>query len=256
MVGETYDFGNRDVLKQYIEPATKLDGQFDFPLRKNVVDAVIMRKQSMSDLASFMNSNDYFYGASSVMSTFIGNHDLPRIIHLATNTPAWDDQSKDGKERAWSNQPGAVSELEAYERVANGFAVLYTNRGAPLVYYGDEIGLPGAGDPDNRRFMQWSGLGANQAFLKERLTKLGDIRAKHPALRRGARTTLESSADVWAFSRTTNGDAVYVAINRGDTPKDVTTLPSVDLTELVTGAPVRGPKVSIPARQTRIFVAK
>ena len=257
MVGETYDFGNRDLLKQYVDPSTKLDGQFDFPLRANLVQAVVMRTESMSDLASFMNSNDYYYGANAVMSTFIGNHDLPRIIHLAANNRIWgDNQAADGKDRAWQNQPGAVGEIEAYERVANAFAVLYTNRGAPLVYYGDEIGLPGGGDPDNRRFMQWSTLDANQTYLKDRIKKLGDIRSKHPALRRGTRTTLESSADVWAYSRITTGDTVYVAVNRSDSPKDVNSLPGGNYTELVTGAGASGPKVSIPARQTRIFVSK
>jgi len=204
-----------------------------------------------------MNSNDYFYGSNAVMSTFIGNHDLPRIIHLAANNRLWgDDQGSDGKSLSWNGQPGAVAELAAYERVANAFAVLYTNRGAPLVYYGDEIGLPGAGDPDNRRPMPWGALGTNQAYLKDRLAKLGDIRHKHPALRRGTRTTLESNADVWAYSRITNGDTVYVAVNRGDSDKNVTTLPSGALTELVTGAAANGPTVSIPARQTRIFVTK
>ncbi len=257
MVGETYDFGNRDLLKQYVDPSTKLDGQFDFPLRANLVQAVIMRTENMSDLASFMNSNDYYYGANAVMSTFIGNHDLPRIIHLAANNRIWgDNQAADGKDRAWQNQPGAVGEIEAYERVANAFAVLYTNRGAPLVYYGDEIGLPGGGDPDNRRFMQWSALDANQTYLKARIKTLGDIRSKHPALRRGTRTTLESSADVWAYSRITTGDTVYVAVNRSDSPKDVTSLPGGNLAELVTGAAASGPKVTIPARQTRIFVTK
>jgi glycosidase len=256
MVGETYDFFSRDLLKQYVDPATKLDGQFDFPLRKNVVEAVIMRTQKMSDLASFMNSNDYYYGASAVMSTFIGNHDLPRVIHLAANNRLWNDQSADGKNLAWGGQPGPVAELEAYERMANGFGVLYTNRGAPLVYYGDEIGLPGAGDPDNRRFMQWSTLNANQTFLKERVAKLGEIRNKHPALRRGTRTTLESNDDVWAYSRITNGDSVYVAINRSDGPKTVNSMPGGALTELVTNTSVSGPTVTIPARQTRIFVTK
>ena len=257
MVGETYDFGNRDLLKQYVDPNTKLDGQFDFPLRKNVVESVIMRTQNMSDLASFMNSNDYYYGSGAVMSTFIGNHDLPRIIHLAANNRIWgDNQAADGKDRAWQNQPGGVGEIEAYERVANAFAVIYTNRGAPLLYYGDEIGLPGAGDPDNRRFMQWSTLDANQTYLKDRIKKLGDIRSKHPALRRGTRTTLESSADVWAYSRITTGDTVYVAVNRSDSPKDVNSLPGGNYTELVTGGAASGPKVSIPARQTRIFVSK
>ena len=36
MVGETYDFGNRDLIKSYVDPSTKLDGQFDFPLRSQV----------------------------------------------------------------------------------------------------------------------------------------------------------------------------------------------------------------------------
>jgi glycosidase len=259
MVGETYDFGNRDVIKGYVDPATKLDGQFDFPLRRHVVEAVLMRLMKMSDLANFMNDNDYYYGAQAVMSTFIGNHDLPRIIHLAANSRIWgDDQGADGKDRAWVNQPGPVAELEAYERVANGFAVLYTNRGAPLVYYGDEIGLPGAGDPDNRRFMQWDGYSPNQTYLRDRLKKLAEIRSKHPALRRGTRTTIPQGTndDVWTYVRATTGDTVYVAINRSDAPKDADGLPSGALTELVTGQAASGPKVSIPPRQTRIFVTK
>ncbi len=257
MVGETYDFGDRDLLKKYVEPSTKLDGQFDFPLRKNLVEAVIMRTQNMSDLASFMNTNDYFYGASAVMSTFIGNHDLPRIIHLAAQNRPWgNNQASDGKDLAWNNRPGPVVEVEAYERVANAFAVLFTNRGAPLVYYGDEIGMHGAGDPDNRHFMQWADLTPNQTYLKTRLSKLADIRSKHPALRRGTRATITSDADVWAYSRTTTGDTVYVVVNRSDSDKQVGSLPNGALTELVTGAAANGPNVSVPARQARIFVTK
>jgi glycosidase len=257
MVGETYDFGSRDNLKKYVDPSTKLDGQFDFPLRKHIVESTLMRTMNMSDLAGFMDSNDYFYGASSVMSTFVGNHDLPRAIHLAANNRLWgDNQSADGKDRAWQNTPGPVDEIEAYERLANGFAVLFTNRGAPLVYYGDEIGLPGGGDPDNRRMMQWSGLSANQTYLQERIKKLGDIRTKHPSLRRGTRSTIGSTADTWTYVRTTTGDTVYVAINRSDSPKQIGGMPAGALDELVTSQAATGPIVTVPPRQTRIFVAK
>lgn len=257
MVGETYDFGNRELLKKYVNPASMLDGQFDFPLRRHIVDAVVMRKMNMGDLAGFMDSNDYYYGASAVMSTFIGNHDLPRVIHLAETSPLWNDQGADGKDRAFQNQPpSTVNELAAFERVANGFAVLFTNRGAPLVYYGDEIGLPGAGDPDNRRFMQWSGLSQSQTFLRDRIKRLADIRSKHPALRRGTRTTLRVTDDVWAFARAMDHDIVYVVINRSDAPRDVPGLPAAALEELVVGGSVTGPTVTVPARQTRIFVPK
>lgn len=56
--------------------------------------------------------------------------------------------------------------------------------------------------------------------------------------------------------RLTTGDTVYVAVNRSDTAKTVTSLPSGSLTELVTDAATSGPTVSIPARKTRIFVTK
>ncbi|MBK6462504.1 MAG: hypothetical protein IPF92_16050 [Myxococcales bacterium] len=258
MVGETYDFGNRDVLKAYVDPGTKLDGQFDFPLRKNLVEAVVMRKyQGMNDLAAFMNGNDFFYGGNAIMSTFIGNHDLPRVIHLAANNRLWgDDQGADGKDRSWSNLPTIPQEREAFERLANAYAVLFTNRGAPLIYYGDEIGLPGAGDPDNRRFMQWTGLDANQTFLRDRVKKLLDIRAKHPATRRGVRATISADADTWVYSRTTTGDTVYVAVNRSDSEKTVSGLPGGQLDELVTGVGAAGPSATIPARQTRVFYKK
>jgi glycosidase len=257
MVGETYDFGNRDLLKSFIDPGTKLDGQFDFPLRKLLVESVLMRTTPMSALSSFMDTNDYFYGTNAVMSTFLGNHDLPRIIHVAQNQRPWgDDQGSDGKNLAWQNQPQAPSEAAAYERVANGFAVLFTNRGAPLIYYGDEIGLPGAGDPDNRRMMKWDGYSSNQTALRDRIKLLADIRAKHPALRRGTRSTINADNDTWVFSRETTGDTVYVAINRSDAAKEVSGLPAGPLNDEVTSTVANGPTVSVPARQTRIFTRK
>lgn len=257
MVGETYDFGNRDLIKSFIDPSTELDGQFDFPLRKLVVESALMRTTPLSTLASFMDSNDYFYGTNAVMSTFLGNHDLPRIIHVASNHRPWgDDQGSDGKNLAWSNQPQLEGDLSAYERVANGFAILFTNRGAPLVYYGDEIGLPGAGDPDNRRMMQWDGWNASQNFLHDRIKVLASIRAKHPSLRRGVRATINADNDTWVFKRETTGDTVYVAINRSDAPKEVTGLPAGTLNDEVTSTTANGPTITIPARQARIFSTK
>ena len=110
--------------------------------------------------------------------------------------------------------------------MANAFAVILTNKGAPLIYYGDEIGQPGAGDPDNRRMMQWTNLSAAQQGLHDRIAALTAIRAAHPAMRRGARTTLEVTEDLWVYSLATlpgdpSPDTVYVAINRSDEPARV-----------------------------------
>jgi glycosidase len=254
MVGETYDFGNREFLRSFVDPKTKLDGQFDFPLRLNLLKAVVMRQSGydMAALASFMDGNDTFYGPTAVMSTWIGNHDLGRVIHQAEDTPMWDEYS-DGKDRSWVNQPQLPNYRAPYERLANAFAVLMTNKGAPLIYYGDEVGLAGAGDPDNRRVMQFGSLNADQQFLFDRMKVLGQARAAHPAMRRGTRTTVSVSANLWGYKLTTTGDTVYVAVNRADSAQNATGLPSGTMQELVTSTSVTGSTQPIPARQTRIF---
>jgi len=131
--------------------------------------------------------------------------------------------------------------------------LLFTIRGAPLVYYGDEWGAPGAGDPDNRRFMPWNNYSSDQQYLHDRIKTLLAIRTAHPALRRGLRSTISSSTDLWVFSMKTLGDEIYVAINRGDSDQTASGLPSQTLNELVTQMMVTGPNATIPARQTRIF---
>jgi glycosidase len=188
------------------------------------------------------------------MSTWIGNHDLGRIIHMAERPARWGEYDN-GSNCAWTG-PGAVAGRAPYERVAVAFSVLYTSRGAPLLYYGDEIGLPGCGDPDNRRVMPWAGLTADQQWLAGRLQKLGTLRAAHPALRRGTRTTLVVNADSWLYAMKTTDETIYVAINRGDAPATLTGLPAAALEELIEGTTVTGPSTTVPARQVRLFQVK
>ncbi len=254
MVGETYDFYDTAFIKSFVDPATKLDGQFDFPARRNIVDTMLLKKQTMSDLANFYASNDFYYGSTAVMSAFLGNHDLPRVVHLAQEPPVFTDQAADGKNLAWSSQPALPTDQKTFDKLANAFAVLLTNQGAPLIYYGDEYGMPGAGDPDNRRFMQWSGYSIGQQYLHDRIKTLLGIRSKHAALYKGIRTTLSATSDAWLFVQETLQEQIYVGINRGDSDTQVTGLPNQALEELVTATSANGPSATVPARQTRIWI--
>jgi glycosidase len=286
MVGETYDFNDMAYIRSFINPDTGLDGQFDFPLRYRIVQAMLLRDTGMmldpaipdgnpwtfnspagmAGLQAFMDFNDSFYPSGTVMSTFVGNQDLPRSIHYTEQTiPAWlgpsvdDALTTNGSDDSWTNEPALETDPNTYERLANAFAVLFMTKGAPLIYYGDEIGLPGAGDPDNRRMMQWTGYSTAQQGLHDRLANLLKIRNGHPALRRGTRTTLSVSMDLWLFSETTTvgtaTDTVYVAINRSDAPITATGVPA-GLPELVTTVPASGMSTgndSIPARTTLVW---
>jgi glycosidase len=252
MVGETFT-GDQGLIAYYVNP-DMLDGQFDFPLRMEMARTLLMRQGSMSDLAGFMDGNDDFYGAG-IMSTFIGNHDIPRAIHLAEDTPLWDNQWADGKDRAWTNQPGLPSGASAFERLGTAFAILMTTPGAPLVYYGDEIGMAGAGDPDNRRFMQWDGWSAPQQALFDRIALLTRIRADHPATRRGERTTISSSTDTFAYTMTAPGDVLHVLVNRSDSAESVSSVPEGEYVDELGGGTFSGGSVMVPARSALVLAA-
>ena len=252
LVGETFD-GRYDVICPYVSNSM-LDGQFDFPLRSVLVQTVLMRIEAMGDLHNGLNEYETACGASAIMSPFVGNHDMPRPIHFAQNTRFSDDVWYNGKDRNWNNQPGLPSEASAFERLANAFTVLFTIKGVPLVYYGDEIGLPGAGDPDNRRDMQWTGTNAAQNGLREHIKKLGKIRADHAPLRRGTRSQVHISNDVYAYKMSYLGSDVYVVVNRADSQQSVSGLPSGSLTNLLMNTTVNGPTFNVPARSSMILV--
>lgn len=263
MVGETFT-GDRSQIAYYVRE-DMLDGQFDFPLRTEIVDKVLMRQGAMSDLAGAMDVNDSTYWSGAVMSTFIGNHDLPRVVHYAEDAPLsmgdpwWNDQ-----DLGWTSPPSIPAGTSAFERLAVGFGLIMTTPGAPLVYYGDEIGMAGAGDPDNRRPMDWNtgGYSAGQQLLRERLTRLTAIRAAHPATRYGSRSTLVADQDTYSYvMELAVGDPaldeeVYVAVNRSDSTLDVGGLPDgAYLDELADEAvDVVGGAVSVPARGIRVLV--
>ena len=250
MVGETFT-GDRDLINYYVDSAM-LDGQFDFPLRMEIAHKIMMRSGAMSDLAGFMDGNDDYYGAG-IMSTFIGNHDIPRVIHLAEDVPVWDNQWTDGKDLAWANIP-LPGNMAPFERMALGFTIILTTPGAPLIYYGDEVGMAGAGDPDNRRFMQWDGYSAGQEFLFDHVATLNAIRAEQPAMRRGDRSTLSADAETFVYAMDLGADSVYVALNRADAERSAGGLPGGDYEDLLTGQVVSGPSVELPARTSMVLV--
>jgi glycosidase len=251
MVGETFD-GSRDLIKSYVNPDTMLDGQFDFPLRGTILSTILRRDGQMGDLAGFLSSNDGFYGNGSVMSNFLGNHDVPRTIHLAEDSPqfgAWDG----GKDRAWNNKPTLPQGKSAFERLQVAYSLLFSLPGIPMLYYGDEFGMPGAGDPDNRRFMQWDNYTANQTWLRDQLAALAKARTAHVALRRGAREQLGVTTDTLVIKMSSSGDTVYVALNRGDAPQAAAGLPSGQYTNLLDGSTKSG-AVTLPPRTGMLLV--
>jgi glycosidase len=177
------------------------------------------------------------------MTTWIGNHDIPRAIHFASGEiPNCREGSNPGN--GWDWRPAQPGDAAAYERLGLAFAVMFTNPGIPLIYYGDEIGLAGGGDPDNRRMMEWndSALSPAQIALRESIGALARARAVNKVLSRGRRTTIHADQDTWVYRMSGCGgdipDAI-VAINRADDDRSVD-IPAGEWVNLLTDRPESG----------------
>jgi glycosidase len=98
------------------------------------------------------------------------------------------------------------------------YGLLVAAQGAPMIYYGDEVGLEGENDPGCRAAMPWDPARWNTALL-ERLRELIRLRAEHEPLRRGAQRVRALSDDAVAIERIAgSGERVVMLVNRGPEP--------------------------------------
>lgn len=94
--------------------------------------------------------------------------------------------------------------------------LLMTVPGAPSVYYGDEISLPGKDDPDCRRTINWDNRSTWDMDTLAYYKQLISIRKSHVALRRGAFLGLHAGPLSYAFSRAKDNDKLIIALNVAD----------------------------------------
>jgi glycosidase len=119
--------------------------------------------------------------------------------------------------------PRILTECGGDARLARLAAMLlFTWVGAPCVYYGDEIGMEGGPDPDNRRPMDWRRATADNPFLSL-YARLARIRNASPALQSGDPMLLaaDERTRTLAFARVAAQDVRVVVVNRCERPRTV-----------------------------------
>ena len=225
-----------ELVKAYVSD-DQLYGQFDFPLYWPIRDAFAHRSAPLSWLAEAALGSKDFYGTSAIMSSFLGNHDVTRFINVAAGDNL--DTCPEGSNVvAWDCPPSQPDTEEPYARLLDAFIFLTAYTAVPLIYYGDEIGLAGAGDPDNRRPMPWSGLNAFQQELREQVSSLFIARRDTLALRRGEFSIVQATDDTLVIERSLDSSRAYAAFNQGNTPVTITApaLEPITLTNVLDGS--------------------
>ena len=177
---------------------------FDFPLFFALRD-VLLRGAPAGRITDVLR-HDSLYVHPDALVTFFANHDVPRF---------------------------ASAEGSSVAKQKLAFGLTLTLRGIPEFYYGDEIGMPGGGDPDNRRDFPggWpgdaknaflaSGRTAEQQELFTYVQTLLRLRREHPALQSGKLWHLFSDETAYAFLRETEEERVLVVFNNSTVPREL-----------------------------------
>lgn len=268
-LGETFD--SYDRINAYIGERG-LSGQFDFPLYYSIRDAFIYGSGTLPDLLGSYDTSRAAYG-DALMSNFLGNHDVLRFMSDAETGWLSVCDGENIRVAPPSSNPWA------HERLRLAFTFLFTMPGTPLVYYGDELGMTGNSDPDNRQPLWWltgdlSGV-SSVSDLAGRVGPLaGDVlwhvralahaRRDHPALRRGSRIEWWAEPDLVAYSRSADDDHALVILNRSGYGRQLTNglsfagLPAGTYEDVLTQATFtsNGDEITVDvgANQSRVLV--
>lgn len=176
------------------------DSVMNYRFRTAVLDFIAYEKLDSRAFGDALDQVRADYGdqVEHVLFNLLGSHDTERFLNAA----------KGDKRKL---KLAALLQL--------------TYPGMPVVYYGDEVGMTGGADPDNRRTMIWDPAGQDRNVLSH-YQALIHLRKAHPALKSGDFERLPlPDPRVYAFRRVAGPDRLVVVINAGSTPFDLATLP-------------------------------
>jgi glycosidase len=190
--------------KRYDGIDTGVTTIFDYPLYFALRD-VLLHAAPAGRLADILR-HDSLYARPDELVTFFGNHDVPRLANAEGSSAA---------------------------KLRLAFGLTLTLRGIPQLFYGDEIGMAGGADPDNRHDFPggWS-EDARNAFTATGRTPeeqatftyvqvLLQLRREHPALSSGKLWHLASDESSYVFLRETEEESVLVTFNGSGQAKEL-----------------------------------
>ncbi len=186
----------------------ELDGVMNYPLRTGLISWLRHR-----------DADPLWYALTEVLANcpkqiadatmnLLGTHDTERIMTALA-----------GKERgSRTNQELAHAKMSAEEyalgvrRLMMAYTALATLPGVPSVFYGDEVGMQGYGDPFNRLPFPWHRM--NETLLAH-YRRLGALRRAQAVYEQGEFALLRLDADVLAFLRFDQDNACLTFVNQG-----------------------------------------
>jgi len=184
--------------------------------------------------------SDYGYNICLSLQNLLGSHDTQRVISMIENPNHRLDHGANLKR----NRNYVVNPLSQHniKKADQLLAYQFFSPGAPYIYYGDEVGMWGADDPDCRKPMIWDDIqyedehalpygnarkkGYQVSQDKSRLNffkRLCAIRKSNTALREGDFNVIlqNNRTRMLGFRRTHKQNECLAFFNSSDTPQEI-----------------------------------
>lgn len=200
----------------------QLDSVTNYPFRRWMLD-FLQENSTASELCEHIMGMMENYPAQNFYANLnlISSHDVERIASLLT--------------------------LQQRHLLT---VVQFTFAGVPHIYYGDEAGLCGGTDPDNRRPFPW---GKEDTTLQQWFQRLIALRNQYRVFRRGTLHPFAEGDDLFGFYRRDNTHQSLTVINRSPYEKILTA--EEDGTDLLTEQTIqKGEPISVPPMGYRIIM--
>jgi len=191
----------------------QLDSVMNYPFA-DAISAFLKGGDSRRLVSTVMDITENYPPQSiSTLMNHIGTHDTLRIITRLTQKNSYIG------DREWQSKQSLTETnyKRGIELVKLAAAIQYTLPGVPSIYYGDEIGLEGYGDPFCRGSFDWS---KTDSGLTEFYRALGKIRRENKAFYDGEFIPIKYVGGFLAYERRVDCNAVLTVINRENTQKE------------------------------------
>ncbi|MBQ8793593.1 MAG: glycoside hydrolase family 13 protein, partial [Clostridia bacterium] len=139
----------------------------------------------------------------------LGTHDTARVLTVLSKNDSFIG------DRTWQSQQ-KLSEHEyinGVKRLKAAAVIQYTLPGVPSLFYGDEAGVQGFGDPFCRATYPW---GHENQELISFYKDLGKVRKECKAFVDGDFYTVFADENSVAFTRNSKNSTAFIAVNRGN----------------------------------------
>ncbi|MCA0971496.1 glycoside hydrolase family 13 protein [Halobacillus litoralis] len=199
---EAFIFGEVwDNLEKITSYTGKLDGAIDFETQGAIANAYL-NNTSLNEVTNQLSTIQDAYHDEFIGTTFLDSHDMPRFLFEAGGN---------------------------VETLKNAASLQFVLPGAPIIYYGDEVGLSQSGDHNAvsewkdryyREMMPWNEEEQN-LDVKAHYEALIDMRKEHPALTQGDFNTIYSEDQLMIFERSVKQEKIVVIVNRASDDREL-----------------------------------